>query len=1280
MESSNWRKLIQKQIYDILSHRYGLFVIVIGLILIVTSAFHFGESVVEWSTEKYASVFNSFSDNLAGKSYRERLCLPVPIDVVYTWVNGTDSLLIRRLQRVKLDMQDQLNSSREIKCVFSNCVRNNMVVLSPAVEDTITLTLLGVMTPGFQKAKNMFKVTSPIDLKNYTVVVFSDTGQDSKLQNVIELRDQILMSGFPHTLSTEELMQKLPQKHQDRIEKMEVDSDKGIAVLYARSDKDCSDILAETNFTLDGKEPTLSAAQLVWDLRDFSRDEDVSASRFEDNEELRYSLRSLERFAPWVRHVYIVTNGQLPYWLNLENPRITLVTHDEIFQNKSHLPSFSSPAIESNLHRIPGLSDKFIYMNDDVMFGKEVWPDDFYTHSSGQKDPTQMWRPKREDGQEVGAEMAAQIIVTPAVPTTGLQTDTACNVLECGYDAGDCGTDKYTNMYGLGYGYFNLTHLLPDKNTTLKDAFYDDNKIIRTIAVAKKFHVLTIVLYSNMSKTEINFTLEYGSDNRTKQLNLTLEVDTKPQATAVAAVKPVVGKNISMVSNKTVPMPTVETIEFHDIPDDQIGPVIMLPTKSPDLSVKYEGLPANLTSVAWPPHLKLQFDQLQQELQQEELTEIGYRLRVKLLWLDYQEFLKLPEAAQAKLIEQVQGFSKEVGNVEKRKTQGSNVRDIHDRRKGKSREAGVVKQAEENGHGIEKPSEDTPNFPVKDKISAKKRLENIIDVKSEEKQAKDPQALVNDEKSDEKKKNNDDEVVDDKDKVIKALDANAGGKRRKLLAWVNDSVVISASEEVELENNGMQRDPSEGVGDSFVEFVDIQPDTVRLLPWEKGALRDLQQAFGYGARKVPGHMPHMIDRNIMTELQARFPAEWEATSSHQVRHSKDMQFAFSYFYYLMGVKENVTAAQVFDEMDTDKSRILSDREIRTLATRLYDLPLDLQTLTSLELMFVNCSKSLTSEQQTQPGISDLESYYEKQMPQVTRNLFINCHEVRKLVLAKFPPKNKYRHVEVDDSEIAFKMIKTNVSSVVGQLDDVRKNPKKFICLNDNIDHHRQDQARTVKAIIADFYESVFPLQSQFELPREYRNRFTHIDELREWRNYRDWLKFWTHLALVLLVIEAAQRRYLRRRSPSPDSSQSEQSCVDQGHGGAIETIHCTVLGALFIVWLHFSVNLFLFLFDNSNSFDLNEWHWFAFYMMGQYEKFDSFVWLALEQGSSVIHMYTYMFLPQVFMFGELFSYSLTKTGFCFRELLIFFFIIPCTLQHLCYNKMLKLIFICYVNY
>lgn len=141
----------------------------------------------------------------------------------------------------------------------------------------------------------------------------------------------------------------------------------------------------------------------------------VSDSRFQDNEELRYSLRSIERFAPWVRHIFIVTNGQIPSWLNLDNPRVTLVSHkvrvhphelvyvvilffplQEIFPNHTHLPSYSSPAIESHLHRIPGLAQHFIYLNDDVMFGDHVWPEDFYTHQRGQKVREGAKRPRQQ--------------------------------------------------------------------------------------------------------------------------------------------------------------------------------------------------------------------------------------------------------------------------------------------------------------------------------------------------------------------------------------------------------------------------------------------------------------------------------------------------------------------------------------------------------------------------------------------------------------------------------------------------------------------------------------------------------------------------------------------------------------------------------------------------------------------------------------------------------------------------------------------------------------------
>lgn len=77
-------------------------------------------------------------------------------------------------------------------------------------------------------------------------------------------------------------------------------------------------------------------------------------------------------------------------------------------------------------------------------------------------------------------------------------------------------------------------------------------------------------------------------------------------------------------------------------------------------------------------------------------------------------------------------------------------------------------------------------------------------------------------------------------------------------------------------------------------------------------------------------------------LSLSFPEEFDKTSAHRVRHSEDMQFAFSYFYFLMSALQQLNVSQVFDEIDTDHSGVLSDREIRTLATRIHELPLSLQ--------------------------------------------------------------------------------------------------------------------------------------------------------------------------------------------------------------------------------------------------------------------------------------------------------------------------------------------------
>jgi hypothetical protein len=103
----------------------------------------------------------------------------------------------------------------------------------------------------------------------------------------------------------------------------------------------------------------------------------ANASRYVDREELRYALRSLWLYAEWVRHVWIVTAGHRPTWL-VDAPSVTLVDHREIFADHSVLPTFNSHAIESQLHRIPGLAEHFLYCNDDVFFGRRVPPERFF--------------------------------------------------------------------------------------------------------------------------------------------------------------------------------------------------------------------------------------------------------------------------------------------------------------------------------------------------------------------------------------------------------------------------------------------------------------------------------------------------------------------------------------------------------------------------------------------------------------------------------------------------------------------------------------------------------------------------------------------------------------------------------------------------------------------------------------------------------------------------------------------------------------------------------------
>lgn len=79
-------------------------------------------------------------------------------------------------------------------------------------------------------------------------------------------------------------------------------------------------------------------------------------------------------------------------------------------------------------------------------------------------------------------------------------------------------------------------------------------------------------------------------------------------------------------------------------------------------------------------------------------------------------------------------------------------------------------------------------------------------------------------------------------------------------------------------------------------------------------------AYGLERRRVPAHMPHLIDKWIVNSMQEKFEFEFKKTSSHKMRDPEDMQFAFSYFYFLSSEKRSVLIEEMFDMFDTDKSR------------------------------------------------------------------------------------------------------------------------------------------------------------------------------------------------------------------------------------------------------------------------------------------------------------------------------------------------------------------------
>nr|XP_057934629.1 N-acetylglucosamine-1-phosphotransferase subunits alpha/beta-like isoform X2 [Doryrhamphus excisus] len=845
-------RLLRRKIHTCLSPRYRCHVYFTAVTLLIVAVHHTGEKVERWSQEQslqFHEVFDPHQNYDNCTSFHSRECTPMPVDLVYTWVNGSDVTLLRGLAVAKAQLAEELGEKPE--CPLARCIPAPVLVLDPALPANITVNELASLSPSLSTAKALLQLNKP--LQPVSAVVFHSLadadkalagllreGQtfsvsrsylttDNEAPGLIQMDTMAYLSGFPGSLKvSEELRAKLPAAVTDKITAVEVYPEAGIALLHLRSPKHLTDLLqeAEKQLMLDENKLAIGPVYLFWHLSaimkfsqmhpDLTKKETkdfLKASRFEDNDALRHSLRSVEKYAPWVRHIFIVTNGQIPFWLDLENPRVSVVTHQEIFLNPSHLPTFSSPAIESNLHRIPGISQKFIYLNDDVMFGKDVWVDDFYTPSKGQKVYLSWGIPTCSKGCR-------------GIMVGNRRCDQACNNLACQWDGGDCKARKRRSVRSVG---------IQSVRTTI--------------------------------------------GGQVPQANISQNAIQKQSPTPVS----------EFVNEATAPQP-------------------------------------------------------------------GPSKKIVLPWYQMEDF--------------------------------------------------------------------------EDLLKENERLETY--------------------------------------------DTNGAAVGRKL----QDSFGASLS------------------------YVD----------------RLYNRKFGVMSRKVIAHTPHMIDKLIMQELQDTFPKEFEKTSSHYLRHSDDMQFAFSYFYFLMSIKQQANISELFDTTDKDRSGVLSDSEIEALAARIYKKPLLPTDLINLANELITCSKTRPKEVNQMNRVKSHQEVYKNQnMPQITKDLVLNCKPVTDRIRQAFPDQKKYKYQIMGEQEIHFKLIKNDRAMNVLHFKDIRDNDKKFICLNDDIDHSKSNAAE-VKAMLAEFYKEMFPQPSQYELPKNNSNRFLHMDDLQEWNAYQDKLKFYRYSAAVVLII------------------------------------------------------------------------------------------------------------------------------------------------------------------
>lgn len=891
----------------------------------------------------------------------------------------------------------------------------------------------------------------------------------------------------------------------------------------------------------------------------------ASANRYRDNEELRFSMRSLFKYAPWIRRIHLVTNGQVPWWLDTDHPRVQVVTHADIFRNQSHLPVFSSPAIEVHLHRIPGLSRRFVYFNDDVLLGNDVWPEDFRSPGGAQRVYLSWEVPKCQPGcidswigdgfcdracnhsrcmwdngdcsgpnVKPGAGMNAAVgragmagaastfrsgkgMVTAGIPDVtycaegcpsnwlGDKTcDTRCERAECAWDAADCGAERiYSTLPGVSPTPDDALVAAQRAARTTEDAHLAalarcesrHNHSTSCDSLPARNHSgsewdlipvplrpVTLVLPDSAVSAYVNLSgvvhglvdyareihacgpLRNGSTCPTHDPTIRwraaeyTEVDWLPQVILAPYA------NLLSLLFDATQMPWCETDGRCYAPRAHPNSAAPTPPPPPSSSANNGTGHGNRTSLA-PRVGRLALGETVLHLGL-SLNQVFFRLT-------------LPVRVERDPLPSI------TPTVAPSPTTTNTTSIANSTTAGARRLASLEQdEVEEFRRRIQMPPvlgrrDEAPTLVSMARRAAWGRLERS-----------NPETLVRD-------------------------------------AW--QSLVAAARS---AQDDGKPVTPAGGrrlmdtYGDSLVRTNAM-----------------ISSRFGRRPRKVPAHMPHMIDRQVMEDLQAAFPQAFDETSARRFRSEYDVQYAFAYFYWVMegGSSGGLNLDRFWQrELDTDGDGVLSENELRTLvAVAKKGSPSD-RDLSD----YRNCltTTSSTSESVRLADGTTAQTTVVRTSA-MTLQALVQCQMALDGLKkhARFP--KTYEDGSID--EVAFEMINDNFNKTRDQLDSVRARRTKFVCINDDM----KDAPPRLQKLLRDFFESFFPLPSPLELPAGQRNPSLYVQPLREARQARLVLRVAAAIGILVLAAVAVSTSFTwwvgtHKRSSDQPASPTQVAATD----------------------------------------------------------------------------------------------------------------------------------------